>query len=174
MPLSASWWRSVLACSSKYFHTFSLSCYMHIRSSSWHLSDHGWADVASMDLAFCQCFPIGTFSTYHCLYTLYTYIFILLYTVFRCIPYTFVACVFLVFNSTKVSWDLDICSAACQRDGEISSAAPSRFPQDMSVNQTSRPSSIILGWCGQSVSKENWRCNFRTKMHSWIRSCWCC
>ena len=94
------------------------------------------------------------------LYTLYIHLYTIVYCipmysdVFRCIPYTFVAFVFLVFNSTKFSWDLDICSTACQRDGEISSAAPSRFPQDMSVNQTSRPSSIILGWCGQSVSKE--------------------
>ena len=44
-----------------------MSCYMiymHIRSSSWHLSDHGWA-VTSMDLAVCQCLPIGTCRILH-------------------------------------------------------------------------------------------------------------
>ena len=70
LDASAIWWRSVLACSmhvlssiSMLFYTVSLSRYMH-RSSSWHLSDHGWA-VTSMDLAVCQCLPIGTCRILH-------------------------------------------------------------------------------------------------------------
>ena len=167
----------VLSSISMFFYTVSLSCYMH-RSSSWHLSDHGWA-VTSMDLAVCQCLPIGTcrillhhsrrpFLNSSPPYTALIHFmqFMHLYTVFLT-PLSF-----RFWSLQKVSWDLDVCSTACQWDGEISSAAPSRFLQDMSVNLTS---SIMLGRCRLPASKEIEDVISAPKYTAvFIMSCWCC
>ena len=122
LDASAIWWRCVVACSmhvlssiSMFFYTVSLSCYMH-RSSSWHLSDHGWA-VTSMDLAVCQCLPIGTCRILHhsrrpflnsppYAALIHFMQFMHLYTVFRT-PLSF-----RFWSLQKVSWDLDVCSTA--------------------------------------------------------------
>ena len=167
LDASAIWWRCVVACSmhvlssiSMYFYTVSLSCYMHIRSSSWHLSDHGWADVTSMDLAVCQCLPIGTcrillhhsrrpflnsppyaalihFMQFMHLYNEYSPQILyphrlILYSVHLC-PFGFG-----VYRKFRI-W-----TSAPRPMGWRDFQCRSRFLQDMSVNLTS---SIMLGRC---------------------------